>query len=205
MAEQRFTVPIPCPSKANSYRIHRAGRRQWIAPSDEVVAAEQTIALYARRHLTDFTGPVAVKSAGRLLDGRRVERVSGGQMKKISALEEKLAGQLGAVGLPAPVREFRFVPGRMYRADFAWPNQMLLVECEGGIFARGRGWHGSVGGFLDDLEKYNLATLLGYRVLRYTAKEVKSGKAIREIEQMLKGGIQVPRQKLFDPLEAISV
>ena len=56
----KFSVPIKVPSKSNSYRIHRAGSRQWIAPSDEVVAAERAIALFARTHLPDFTGPVTV-------------------------------------------------------------------------------------------------------------------------------------------------
>lgn len=120
---------------------------------------------------------------------------------RISALEEKLAFQIRAVNLPAPVREYRFIPGRMYRADFAWPNVKLLVECEGGVFARrgqGGGWHQSVGGYLDDCRKYTLAALYGYRVLRYTAKEIKSGVAIGEIEQALRGGIDVPRQMVME-------
>jgi very-short-patch-repair endonuclease len=119
---------------------------------------------------------------------------------RISALEEALAFQIKAAGLPAPVREFRFIPGRLYRADFAFPGERLLVECEGGVFARrgqGGGWHQSVGGYLDDLRKYNLATLYGYRVLRFSAKEIKDGTALREIEQALAGGIQVPRQMVI--------
>jgi very-short-patch-repair endonuclease len=121
-------------------------------------------------------------------------------MRGPSSLEQKLAFQMRAVGLPAPHREYRFVPGRMYRADFAFVEQKLLVEAEGGLFSKGKGWHLSVGGFLDDLEKYNLAALLGYRVLRFTAKEIGTGKAVQQIEQALKGGVQIPMQKEIEGL-----
>lgn len=56
-----FTVPLKLPSKKNSYRIRKAGRRIWISPSQEVVDAENTISMFARRHLREFTGPVMVK------------------------------------------------------------------------------------------------------------------------------------------------
>ncbi len=112
----------------------------------------------------------------------------------------KLAFQIRAVGLPEPLREYHFYPKRGWRADFAWPNQKLLVEFEGGIFVRAQkngqdyGWHQSVARMLGDMEKYNVAALLGFRVLRFSAKEVKSGKAVEQIEQALKGGIQIPMQ-----------
>jgi very-short-patch-repair endonuclease len=115
-------------------------------------------------------------------------------MKPPSELEQKLAFQIKAVKLPEPQREFRFCPWRRYRADFAWPAQKLLVECEGGVFSKGKGWHLSVGGYLDDLEKYNLAALLGYRVLRFTAAEIKKGTALNQIERALQGGIKEPEQ-----------
>jgi very-short-patch-repair endonuclease len=115
-----------------------------------------------------------------------------------SSLELQLAFQIRACRLPEPQAEYRFVPGRRYRADFAWPNQMLLVECEGGLFSRGKGWHLSIGGYLDDIQKYNLAALLGYRVLRFTRKEIDSGLAIKAIEQALAGGITGPRQQVLE-------
>jgi very-short-patch-repair endonuclease len=116
---------------------------------------------------------------------------------RLSALEEKLAWQIKQVGLPKPEREYRFHPPRLYRADFAWLEQKLLVECEGGIFRRGGGWHQSVGGYLDDLEKYNLATLYGWRVLRYSARDINSGLAVKEIERALQGVIDEPLQMVM--------
>lgn len=118
----------------------------------------------------------------------------------------KLAFQIRAVGLPAPIREYRFFPKRMWRADFAWPNEKLLVEYEGGIFVRQQrngqnfGWHQSAQRMLTDMEKYNAAAMLGFRVLRFTASHVKSGEAVKEIEQALKGGIQIPTQKEIEGL-----
>jgi very-short-patch-repair endonuclease len=111
-----------------------------------------------------------------------------------SALEETLAFQLKAAGLPEFEREYRFCPDRRYRADFAWPDRCLLVECEGGVFARrgwGGGWHQSIAGYLDDCRKYSLAALSGYWVLRYTSREIEGQVAIREIEAALKSGIPV--------------
>jgi very-short-patch-repair endonuclease len=110
-------------------------------------------------------------------------------MKQISALEEKLAFQIKAYKLPLPERQFRFIPGRQYRADFAWPNSRLLVELEGGVFSRrrqGGGWHQSISGYIDDCRKYNIAALNGFHILRYTAKEVESGLAIEEIDLALR-------------------
>ncbi len=126
------------------------------------------------------------------------------QFARRSSLEETLAGQIGIAmkidGIPEPEREFRFHQARQWRADFAWPDHFLLVECEGGVFARFQrngqayGWHQSVARYLSDMEKYNAAALLGFRVLRYSAREIYGRTAIQEIEVALKGGIALPRQ-----------
>lgn len=69
-----------------------------------------------------------------------------------------------------PVREYRFDPNRRWRFDFAWPDARVGVEIEGGVWSRGRHTRGS--GYQADCDKYNAATLLGWRVLRYTASHV---------------------------------
>jgi very-short-patch-repair endonuclease len=121
-------------------------------------------------------------------------------MKKISDLEEELAFQIRAAGLPKPVREYVFCPWRKYRADFCWPEEKLIVELNGGLFSKNKGWHLSVGGYLDDIAKNNLACLMGFRLLTYTAKEVKSGIALSEIECALAGGLKLPQQKQIEEL-----
>jgi len=90
--------------------------------------------------------------------------------------------QMKALGLK-PEKEFMFHPTRKWRSDWAFPEQMLLVEFEGGVWIQGR--HNRASGFLKDLDKYNAATLLGYRVLRFAADHVKSGVAVALIEEVL--------------------
>lgn len=81
-------------------------------------------------------------------------------------------------GLPAGgVAEYRFHPTRKWRFDWAWPSQMVALEIEGGAWSRGRHTRGK--GFIADCEKYNQAVLLGWRVLRVTPQQVKSGEAGR--------------------------
>ena len=97
----------------------------------------------------------------------------------MSELENTMAFQFRAVGLK-PEREFRFHPSRRWRFDFSFPEQFVAVEVEGGIFVKGahtRGAH-----FRSDCEKYNAAVELGWRVLRYTDREIKTGEALALIE-----------------------
>jgi very-short-patch-repair endonuclease len=75
-------------------------------------------------------------------------------------------------GKDVPVTEHRFHPPRLFRFDFAWPDKKAAVEIEGGLYGKGR--HTTVGGFNKDCEKYNLAVLDGWRVLRFTEKMLTS-------------------------------
>ena len=88
-----------------------------------------------------------------------------------------------------PVLEYKFHPTRKWRADFAFPEQRVLVEFEGGTFTGGRHTRGA--GFQKDCEKYNAANLLGYHVYRFTAADVKSGQAVHILEQAVENGRQV--------------
>ena len=101
----------------------------------------------------------------------------------MSHLEESLALQIRAAELPEPKREFKFHPERKWRFDFAWPDAMLAVEAEGGVWTGGR--HTRGGGFIADCEKYNAAALAGWRVLRFPACAIDAGSAIDMIELAL--------------------
>lgn len=102
-----------------------------------------------------------------------------------SDLEAELYNQIQYCNLPLPDTEYRFYPKRRWRADFAWVDQKLIVEVEGGTYMRGRHTRGA--GFEKDCEKYNRAALEGWRVLRFTSKQIKSGEAISMIEEALSG------------------
>lgn len=83
--------------------------------------------------------------------------------------------------------EFRFCPGRRFRADWYIPSLNVLVEYEGIFAAKSR--HTHLEGYSKDCEKYNLATVLGFRVLRYTAQNYAQAQAdLLELEQDLKLG-----------------
>ena len=73
-------------------------------------------------------------------------------------------------GVPLPVTEHRFDPKRKWRMDYAWVDQRLALEVEGGVWTHGRHTRGA--GFLADMEKYNRATVLGWRLLRTTPDQL---------------------------------
>jgi hypothetical protein len=80
-----------------------------------------------------------------------------------------------ALRLPEAETEVRFSQTRKFRFDFAWPSFKIALEIEGGAWQYGR--HNRASGFLKDMEKYNLATLTGWKVLRYTPQQLESGEA----------------------------
>lgn len=60
---------------------------------------------------------------------------------------------------------------------------MLFVEVEGGFGRFSKSRHASKEGFEADQEKYNEATLLGWKKLAFTGGQVKRGVAINMIER----------------------
>ena len=92
---------------------------------------------------------------------------------------------------PTPIREHRFAPPRRWRFDFAWPDWRVAVELEGGAWARGRHTRGA--GYVADCEKYNAATLAGWRVLRYAGPMLDDmGQIVRDVLHLLGEGNQCP-------------
>lgn len=79
------------------------------------------------------------------------------------------------------VAEYRFHSTRKWAFDYASPVLRIAIEIEGGVYGRGKpcplckrkrgGAHSSVTGILRDIEKYNEATVAGWRVLRFTPKQ----------------------------------
>lgn len=88
-----------------------------------------------------------------------------------SPLELAFAQQLSILRIAAPEREFRFIEGRNFRLDFAWPGARVAVEVQGMV-------HRIKGRFRADIEKRALALLAGWRVLEVSGAEIRSGQAI---------------------------
>ena len=101
----------------------------------------------------------------------------------MSELEEALVMWLQTSSVPAPVREHAFHPTRKWRFDFAWVDQQIAVEVEGGSWVGGA--HNRGQGFEKDCEKYAEAAIAGWRVLRVTTDMVEDGRAIQYIERAL--------------------
>ena len=99
-------------------------------------------------------------------------------------------------GLPAgAVAEFRFHRERKFRFDWAWPDRLVALEIEGGVYGRGKpcptcgrravAGHSSIERLKTDMSKYNLAALAGWRVLRVTPQQFESGEAGRLVRLAL--------------------
>ncbi len=105
--------------------------------------------------------------------------------KKVdSPLEDEYYQQVVWAGLPLPVRQYRAIPGRKFVFDFAWPDQKLLAEVDGGTWVPGLG-HSSGSGIERDCEKATLASIAGYRLMRFTTSRIRSGQALEWTEQAL--------------------
>lgn len=86
--------------------------------------------------------------------------------------------------LPIPVAEHRFHATRKWRFDWAFLEAKVAVESEGGVWTNGRHTRGS--GFLRDVEKYNTATIEGWRVLRVTPDQIDNGTALALVDRILR-------------------
>ena len=100
-----------------------------------------------------------------------------------STLEELFAFQATAAGLPAFEREVCVIPGRKFRFDFCWRPARLLVEINGGTYTKAA--HSTGGGIARDYEKIWLAQKCGWHVYPCDGNAVKSGKAVKEIQEYL--------------------
>ena len=106
-----------------------------------------------------------------------------GLILTISKGEQLFIDQLMENQLDVPKAEYRFLKKRRFRFDFAWPDRMIAMEVEGGVWSGGRHTRGK--GYSRDLEKYNLAMLHGWKVYRFTTQDVTSGTAISFMNNIL--------------------
>lgn len=66
--------------------------------------------------------------------------------------------------------EHPIVPGRKFRADFAFPEAMLMIEVDGGQWSANGGRHNRD----SNREKLNLAVVHGWRVLRFSTQQLEN-------------------------------
>ena len=103
-----------------------------------------------------------------------------------------LAVQLRVAGIRDPEREYVFARPRRWRFDFAWVEEKVALEVDGGTFAFGR--HVTGVGYRKDAEKYNEAVALGWKVLRATPEMIHDRAIVPVIERCLN---PVPEARLL--------
>ena len=79
-------------------------------------------------------------------------------------------------------KEYKFLHDRKFRFDYIFllDNSLIkgvAVEFEGGVWSNGR--HIRPLGFIKDCEKYNLAIINGYIVLRFTSECLKDPNRVK--------------------------
>ena len=97
------------------------------------------------------------------------------------------------------VYELKFDSARKFKFDFGNLRLKIAIEMEGGIY-QGTG-HAKTGPYLKDMEKYNLAQIRGWMVLRYAyGQEDKiHNDVIRAIEKRRKDiNFQEDIEKVFN-------
>jgi len=113
----------------------------------------------SERQYSEFTGilsPVRKKTVVKRIEARPLK-------------EMKLILQLMKIDF---VSEYKFHETRQWRFDIAIPLLKIAIEYEGIMSRKSR--HTTIIGYTKDCEKYNAATIAGWRVLRYNAINYKS-------------------------------
>ena len=100
------------------------------------------------------------------LDGLGLDRTK-------SHLERRFMRLARGDGLPAPtVNESMAIPGEEWQCDFVWHRERLIVEVDG--------WdtHRTRKAFHEDRRRDQLLQAAGWRVLRFTDRDVRSGSGL---------------------------
>ena len=98
-------------------------------------------------------------------------------------------------GLPKPELEYKFHPDRKWRFDFCFRQNpddsryWLALEVEGAIWMnpskQSMGSHVRPKHFVKDMEKYNEAAALGYRLIRVEPKDLCTQDTVNLIKRTL--------------------
>lgn len=147
---------------------------------------EEYAAYERRQHSGGTLGVLDVPApSGKPATARAPARARGAS----SPLERELLGHLTVMQL-RPELEYKFHPERRWRLDFAFPDELVGVELDGGIFAAENGTeagrHARGVGRIKDYEKRNAAAELGWFVLCYGPPQVRSGEAALQVERLLR-------------------
>lgn len=103
---------------------------------------------------------------------------------KKTPLEDKMDEALQEAGIDGYERNVRFIPKRKFEADFYFPDLMVALECDGGVWLP-KGGHTSGEGYTKDRERDMEALLHGIQTVRFTSSQINSGYAIEKFQKYL--------------------
>jgi very-short-patch-repair endonuclease len=111
-----------------------------------------------------------------------------------SALEVITATLLRASNVPRPQRQVEVVAfGASYRLDFAWPDRLVALECDG------RKWHGTEHAFERDRHRWSAITsATGYRIVWATWRRVKRepDALVAQLRRLMGSEAQAPEPRV---------
>jgi very-short-patch-repair endonuclease len=100
---------------------------------------------------------------------------------RITAAQELLKTHLSELGYASEF-EYQFEPSRKWRFDLFLPEANVGIELDGGMF---HGGHSRGAALERDYEKSNTAQLRGFRILRFTNRQVMDGSALNWLRENL--------------------
>lgn len=83
-------------------------------------------------------------------------------------------------------QEYIFHPEVNWRFDFCWPERLVALEVQGGVFTGGR--HARPSGMIEDMRKFSEAAILGWRLILVSALEIRNGDALDRVKRALSDG-----------------
>lgn len=103
---------------------------------------------------------------------------SGKNTRKHTDYNAMLYQQYMLTGALRPITEYRFDPERKWRLDFCWPEHRLAVEIDGAVHRIKGRWKAS-------FEREQALFFAGWRLLKVSTEQVRSGEALTLIEKAL--------------------
>jgi hypothetical protein len=155
--------------------VDKIGRKQGPAAPDQRRTKAKAVADLPGTPKAKREPGTSQSAASRL---RKIER---------EASRDLFINRCVAYGLPAPIAEHIFHPGRLFRWDFCWVSQRVAIEVQGGLWSKGhaKAAHALPLGILRDYEKSNLGQEHGWTVLFFTPDQLRV--ALPQIKRVLLG------------------
>ena len=114
--------------------------------------------------------------------------IRSGSGERESELEDRFWRVMSKAGVPVPTPQFPVeIAGRDFRLDFAWPDLMVVVECDG------LGSHGAAR-FRADRERRTLLRTAGWRIVEITWWDVvdRPGWVVDQVSAALSAAARDP-------------